>query len=58
MTKAEIMNCAAILAAGIMANESESVDYDVGMAVELMFKISEKLNAKLDPESEREYRQL
>lgn len=57
MTKAEVMKCAAILAAGIISNESSRTTYDVERAVDLMLKISERIVQKT-AEPEREYRQL
>lgn len=58
MNKSEIMNCAAILAAGVMANESGQMIYNAERAVELMFEIAGKLGKELDPEGAREYRQI
>ena len=44
MTRSEIANCAAVLAAGIMANQAGSIRYDEHSAVELMEKITEEIN--------------
>ena len=57
MTKAEAMKCAAILAAGIISNESDRTTYDAERAVDLMLQISERIVQKT-AEPEREYRQL
>lgn len=58
MTKSKIMNCAAILAAGVMANESVRTTYTAESAVELMYQIAGKLDKELGTHDEREYRQL
>ena len=59
MTKAEIMNCAAILAAGIMANESPRTVYDAELAIDLMEEIAAEItnreNARQKAEDERMY---
>lgn len=55
MTKAEIMNCAAALAAGIMANQAKTSVYDADRAVELMMQIAARI-AKETAEQEVEYR--
>ena len=57
MTKAEIMNCAAILAAGVMANRDKQPVYGPDDAVTLMEEIAEVLQ-KRTAEEEREYRQI
>lgn len=43
MTKSEIMNCAAILAAGIMANDNSKMVYTADSAVELMRRIAVRI---------------
>ena len=43
MTKSEIMNCAAILAAGIMANDNSKVVYTASSAVDLMSRIAAQI---------------
>ena len=40
MTKSEVMKCAAVLAAGIMANQAQVTVYNEFSAVELMEKIA------------------
>lgn len=57
MTKAEIMNCAAILAAGVISNNGTRTTYTAESAVNLMLEIAENLRQKT-AEDEREYRQL
>mgnify|MGYP003299642563 CR=1 FL=1 len=57
MTKPEIMNCAAILAAGIMANESPRTMYDAELAVDLMMQIAKDISQRT-AEPERKYREL
>ena len=57
MTQTEVMNCAAILASGIMANQAKSNVYDADRAVDLMMQIAEELDRRIG-EPEREYRQL
>ncbi len=57
MTKAEIMNCAATLAAGIIANERGQTNYDSAAAVELVEDIAEKLR-KMTADEDREYRRI
>lgn len=43
MTKPEIMNCAAILAAGIIANGNHGLIYNADTAVYLMNEIAAKI---------------
>ena len=57
MTKAEVMNCAAVLASGIMANQAKIDVYDAERAVDLMMQIAEKLDRRIG-EPEREYRTI
>ena len=54
MTKSEVMNCAAILAAGIMANQHKINVYDAYSAVELMDQIAEVIS-KQEKEDEIQY---
>jgi ligand-binding sensor protein len=55
VTKAEIMNCAAALADGIMANQAKTSVYDADRAVELMMQIAAGI-AKETEDPEVEYR--
>ncbi len=43
MNEAEIMNCAAILAAGIMANQCGAYNYNAETAVALMREIAAEI---------------
>ena len=58
MNKAEIMTCAAILTAGLMASRGSRIDFNSDDAVQTMVEIAGKLQKELDPEAEREYRQI
>lgn len=51
MNESEIMNCAAILAAGIMANQCGKYIYDAQTAVALMRKIAAEIG---EPQKEEE----
>ena len=55
MTRSEITNCAAILAAGIMANQAGSIRYDEHSAVELMEKITEEITEQIEKKYEVQY---
>lgn len=57
MTKAETMNCAAILAAGIISKAGTHTAYDADNAVDLMLQIAERITRET-AEPEREYRHL
>ena len=57
MTKAETMNCAAILAAGIISKAGTHTAYDADNAVDLMLQSAERI-ARKTADPEREYRQL
>ena len=48
MTKSEIMNCAAILAAGIMANDSSRTVYSAESAVQLMNQVAALIQSDLN----------
>ena len=53
MTKAATMNCAAILAAGIMANQCKQTVYNVELAVDLMEQIAAEIDQR-ESESQNE----
>ena len=57
MTKSEVMNCAAVLASGIMANQAKITVYNADSAVELMMQLAEKI-AREASEPERKYREV
>lgn len=46
MTKAATMNCAAILAAGIMASQCKQTVYNVELAVDLMEQIAAEIDQR------------
>lgn len=57
MNKPEIMNCAAILAAGMISIKGAQTTYTAESAVDLMMQLADKISEQTK-EPEREYRQL
>lgn len=46
MTEAEIMNCAAIIVAGIMANPNGHLPYDANRVVNMMEDIAKEISKR------------